>query len=118
MRGGGSNLQKLLALYVVCGLFSYLINRDIDEDDYNTRNVKRQNRRTNDKIRIMEFAGDIRFPFVIICRPKIKYEEIFLQNFVILLLPYLDISFSPNKIGKPTATATPQIAKIEPNITL
>ena len=66
-----------MKLYV--DYFAYLINRDIDEYDYNTRNVKRQNRRTNDKIRIMEFAGDIRFPFVN-CRPKIKYEDIFLNT--------------------------------------
>ena len=90
------------------------VYRSVDENDYYAWDVERQDWRTNDEIRIMEFT--CHFVFRNICFPEKKICPILGFEKKIRKMSYL--SFSPNIIGSPTATATPQMINMDPKIAL
>ena len=94
---------------------THSVHRSVDENDYYAWDVERQDRGTNDEIWIMEFTRH--FILRNICFPEKKKSVSDFEFWKkIRNMPHL--SFNPNIIGSPTATATPQMINMDPKIAL
>ena len=91
------------------------VYRSIDENNYYAWDVERQDWRTNDEIRVMEFTSHFVFRNIWFPEEKKNVSNFEFKN-KIRKMSYL--SFSPNIIGSPTATATPQMINMDPKIAL